>query len=211
MASKPTSTLSLKGSAAIVAEFFGYSINSILFQRGIYDPEAFEVVKKYGLRVHVASDDALKDYLGKVLAQLTSWLETGNVKKLVLVICGVDTGKTLERWTFDCDTDQPTLASEKGGEESKIVAKEDKDIAKEIGAIIRQITSSVSFLPLLDEPCTFDLLVYTQIDSEVPQTWEESDAKYIANAQQVRLRTFTTKLHKVAASIAYSADDDVDM
>ena len=31
-------------------------------------------------------------------------------------------------------------------------------------SIIRQITASVSFLPLLDEPCTFDMLVYTDND-----------------------------------------------
>ncbi|CAN0508967.1 unnamed protein product, partial [Scytosiphon promiscuus] len=30
--------------------------------------------------------------------------------------------------------------------------------------VIRQITSSVTFLPLLDEPCSFDLLVYTGND-----------------------------------------------
>ena len=31
--------------------------------------------------------------------------------------------------------------------------KEEKEISKEIQAIIRQITASVTFLPLLDEPC----------------------------------------------------------
>ncbi|CAN0488391.1 unnamed protein product, partial [Discosporangium mesarthrocarpum] len=40
-----------------------------------------------------------------------------------------------------------------------------KDIQTDIKAIIRQITSSVTFLPLLNEPCEFDLLVYT--NSEV--------------------------------------------
>ena len=32
--------------------------------------------------------------------------------------------------------------------------KDEKEITKEIQAIIRQITASVTFLPLLDEPCT---------------------------------------------------------
>ena len=31
--------ITLKGSTAIVTEFFGYAVNSILFQRGIYGPE----------------------------------------------------------------------------------------------------------------------------------------------------------------------------
>jgi hypothetical protein len=41
----------------------------------------------------------------------------------------------------------------------------------EIQAIIRQITASVTFLPMLEDKCTFDLLVYTKADSEVPQQW----------------------------------------
>ena len=32
------SAVTLKGSAQIVAEFFDYGINSILYQRGIYPP-----------------------------------------------------------------------------------------------------------------------------------------------------------------------------
>ena len=54
------------------------------------------------------------------------------------------------------------------GAEGK-VEKSQKEITSEIQAIIRQITASVTFLPLLDEPCTFDLLVYTDNDVDVPQ------------------------------------------
>ena len=32
-------TITLKGSTKTVTEFFGYAVNSILFQRGIYGPE----------------------------------------------------------------------------------------------------------------------------------------------------------------------------
>ena len=41
------STITLKGSTAIVTEFFGYAVNSILYQRGIY-PETFERKQKHG-------------------------------------------------------------------------------------------------------------------------------------------------------------------
>jgi hypothetical protein len=34
-----------------------------------------------------------------------------------------------------------------------------------------QITASITFLPLLEDPCTFDLLVYTSKDSSVPDQW----------------------------------------
>ncbi len=59
---------------------------------------------------------------------------------------------------------------------------------------MRQITASVSFLPLLNESCTFDLLVYTDKDLEIPQAWEESDPRFVENSSQVRLRSFSTKV-----------------
>ncbi len=78
----------------------------------------------------------------------------------------------------------------------------------EIQAIIRQITASVSFLPLLSDPCTFDLLVYTDTDLSVPAAWEESDPKLIANSAEVKLRSFSTKIHKVDTMVSYAANDD---
>ena len=43
---------------------------SILYQRGIYPPENFAPVSKYGLSVLVTSDEGLKTYLVQVLRQL---------------------------------------------------------------------------------------------------------------------------------------------
>jgi len=62
----------------------------------------------------------------------------------------------------------------------------------------------VTFLPLLDEACTFDLLVYADDGAAVPMTWEDSDPLYIAaGSTEVRLRSFTTSIHKVAPSVSY--------
>ena len=71
-------------------------------------------------------------------------------------------------------------------------SKSQKEVTAEIQAIIRQITASVTFLPLLSEACVFDLLVYADKDATVPVTWEDSDPLFIANAEQVRLRSFNT-------------------
>ncbi len=157
--------------------------------------------------------------------------------------------------------------------------KSDKEITSEIQAIIRQITASVTFLPLLNDACeytqlshllhnpamhghchmglhsapsghvqhnihmsplyrqdmlaqpasnpaarciwhvksnslllgqfnmcsanrgtagTFDLLVYTDAASSVPTEWEDSDPRFIQNAADVKLRSFTTKVRMVA-------------
>jgi len=47
-----------------------YGINSILYQRGIYPPETFTRVQKYGLTILVTIDDELKEYLANVLADV---------------------------------------------------------------------------------------------------------------------------------------------
>lgn len=238
------SEITLKGSTAIVTEFFGYSINScaraaqrrgyalqssfrrrgarsgrrrrILYQRGIYPPETFSRVRKYGLTMLITTDDGLKSYLSKVLAQLSGpsarrgashatlartphafrprpapcltlrpeWLLRGDVQKLVIVVTGTETNETLERWAFNVETDREVV--ENGC--APLVApcatrfpaglyriksmpltvarahrippcsakrsKSEKEITQEIQAIIRQITASVTFLPILEEPCT---------------------------------------------------------
>jgi len=205
MSSTATATqnvITLKGSTDIVTEFFGYSINSILYQRGIYPPESFSRVKKYGLAMLVTQDDSLKHYLSSVLNQIHEWLMAGELQKLVLVIEGVESKKTLERWQFNIEQDRTMTAKSTGKVKSK------KEITNEIQAIIRQITASVTFLPLLNEPCTFDLLVYAFNDAEVPTTWEETAPKLLQNKTEVRLRSFTTKVHKVEAMVSYDNDDD---
>jgi len=149
----------------------------------------------------VTTDEGLSMYLSQVLSQLGEWLMGGSVQKLVLVITSVDTSTVLERWVFDVDTDADTV------HDGKTHEKPEKEIMGEIQAIIRQITASVTFLPILSEPCTFDLLVYADNEVDVPLSWEESDPKYIANSSEVRLRSFTTKVHKVEAMVAYKSDD----
>ena len=70
-------------------------------------------------------------------------------------------------------------------------------------AIIRQITASVTFLPLLEEQCSFEVLAYADHDVPVPATWEESDPRYIRGSAEVQLRSFNTAIHKVAPTVSY--------
>lgn len=104
MASKveTSNTISLKGSVDIVTEFFLYSINNILYQRSIYPPESFRPVKQYGLTMMFTTDEQLNAYLNNIVKQLEVWLMEGTVQKLVLVVKGIETKETLERWVFEC-------------------------------------------------------------------------------------------------------------
>lgn len=164
---------------------------------GIYAPEAFLREEKYGLTVLTTTDEGLLKYLNQVMSQMQNWLTHGDVQRLVVVVCGVDSGETLERWQFNVSVDGKTYPGEENqplNVPETAAPKTVKEVHNEIQAIIRQITASVTFLPLLNEPCSFDLLVYTNKDAVVPKKWEDSDPRYIMNSQEVKLRSFTTSV-----------------
>lgn len=204
-----------------MTEFFGYAVNSILYQRGLYPPSTFEVKKKYGLGMLVSSDEEIKTYLVSVLDQINEWLIEKKLEKLVLVISSVRTRETVERWVFDIETDSEIGLEEDGEnvkppnngaeEKNKKYEKSKQDITNEIAAIMRQIAASVTFLPLLEDECSFDLIVYTNKDSETPKEWEESDPRFIRNAETVKLRSFSTKVHSVEAAVAYKAESPLNV
>jgi mitotic spindle assembly checkpoint protein MAD2 len=176
-------------------------------------PETFKRESKYGLTVLTTTDKGLLQYLRNVQSQVTEWLLAGNIQRLVVVVSGAESLETLERWQFNVtieslkdsenqDPNKHTLPSQ---------GKSVKEIHNEIQAIIRQITASVTFLPLLQEPCTFDLLVYTDKDIQTPEKWADSDPCYIQNSSEVKLRSFTTSVHKIDSLVAYKEADEWDL
>jgi len=226
--------ITLKGSVAIVSEFFFTAINSILYQRGIYNPETFKKELKYGLTVLTTTDEGLIKYLQQIMEQMRSWLVEGDVQRFVLVVTGIDSLETLERWQFNVSVERDNkITSELNAKENfrdenrsyncsqneavqpsskrSMKKKSIKDIHNEIQAIVKQITASVTFLPLLNEPCSFDLLVYTNKSAVVPKKWEDSDPRYIMNSQEVKLRSFTTTVHKVDSMVSYKEADEWEL
>ncbi|ROT36536.1 mitotic spindle checkpoint component mad2 [Sodiomyces alkalinus F11] len=213
--------LALRGSAKLVAEFFQYSIHTILFQRGVYPAEDFTAVKKYGLNMLVSADDQVKAYIKKIMSQLDKWMKYGKISRLVIVITDKDTGENVERWQFDVllgnlkpsrsksttrDADQEN-AGPGATSATPEPEKTEKEIQDEIAALFRQITASVTFLPQLAGDCTFNVLVYADADSDVPVEWGDSDAKEIANGERVQLRGFSTSNHRVDTLVSYRLAD----
>lgn len=183
-------TISLKGSTETVTEFFQYALSSILYQRGVYPAENFEPQKKYGITVMAVKDPKLFTYIQSVLKQFSGtsfyhlnkqlsprpastympfihaeWLGSGTLQKVVLVITSVSSKEVLERWTFDIQTDKTIVAGTKDAQE-----KSEAAITQEIQAIIRQITASVTFLPLLSDTCRFSLASTSSLFSILNQT-----------------------------------------
>lgn len=203
------SQVQLKGSIDIVIEFFNYGINSILYQRGIYPSDTFVQREKYGLPLLITTNPELRRYLDIILSQMRKFLETKNVHKIVIVIMRSDNNEPVERWQFDVDLER----KETIGVNSKSLEDLDdrevlKEIQKGIRGVIRQITASVTFLPTLEGSHSFDILLYTDKDVELPNSeWSDTNAKLINNGQHVQLRGFTTNIHRVEPIVSYATHD----
>ncbi|TFY82333.1 hypothetical protein EWM64_g1674 [Hericium alpestre] len=195
--------ITLKGSTNLVTEFFKYAVNTILFQRAVYPEDDFHMVKKYGQTVLVTQDLALENYLDKILKQVNKWLLTGVVTQLVVAIISKDTRTPLERWVFDINlVEQPSSDSTETAQQ----AKPEAEIQAEIRSILKQIVSTVTFLPIIDEPTVFNILAYTNDSADVPaDEWVDTDPLAIeaSKSQQVKLRNFSTDVHRIEAMVAY--------
>ncbi|XP_075233422.1 mitotic arrest deficient 2 [Lycorma delicatula] len=195
--------ITLNGSTQLVTQYLNFGINSILYQRGIYPPENFKQEEHFGLTVFVSTDEKIISFLQSVLGQIKEWLLKKKIKKISMVISNVVTKEALERWDFKLQYEGCTVENVNADDVGK---KEIKVIQNEIRDVLRQICSTVSFLPLLDCPCAFDLLIYAMPDCEVPDQWDETAPCFIANSQELQLRSFSTSFHKMDTVVSYKAD-----
>ncbi|EJD04003.1 spindle assembly checkpoint protein [Fomitiporia mediterranea MF3/22] len=232
MATKQAPTrqaITLKGSTVIVTDFFKFAVNTILYQRGVYPADDFHLVKKYGQVVMLTQDLALENYLDNAnIKQMIEWLLTGSVTQLVLAIISKDSRTTLERWVFDVHLQNPPTSTDDPAPYVSLLwisnrlplnmlafecdcfcrasTKPESQIQAEIRDILKQIVSTVTFLPTMDEPTVFNILAYTSESADVPAgEWVDTDPLAIeaSKSQQVRLRSFSTDVHRVEAMVAY--------
>jgi mitotic spindle assembly checkpoint protein MAD2 len=165
----------------------------------------------------VTSDDQVKAYIKKIISQLNKWMLGQKISKLVIVFTGKETGENLERWQFDVQLSKPPVgkSSRTAGDENvasqpaaaPAASATDEEIQAAIRALFRQITACVTFLPELAEPCTFNVLVYADADSDVPIDWGDSDAREIDGGEKVLLRSFSTANHRVDTMVSYRVGD----
>ncbi|EAU93158.2 mitotic spindle checkpoint protein MAD2 [Coprinopsis cinerea okayama7 len=198
--------ITLKGSCKLVTEFFNYAASRILFQREVYPSDDFHMVKKYGQTVLVTQDLALQNYLEKILKQVEKWLLTGQITQLVLAIISKDSRTPLERWVFDVKLVEPPAGS--AGKPQP--PKPEAEIQSEIRAILKQIISMVTYLPVIQEPTVFNILAYTSESADVPAgEWVDTDPLAIeaGKSQQVKMRSFSTDIHRIEAMVAYRYEE----
>lgn len=203
-------------------------MNSILFQRGIYPGESFTSEQNYGITVLMSTDPKIKDFLCTVLTQLegkclvpsqfhanfflllsfhfsiSEWLQKDQVDKVSMIIKNVAADEVVECWDFKV-TSEPIM---EGSDPNKV--KSDKDLKKiqaEIRDVMRQIAATVSYLPLLECNCSFDVLIHTRENVEKPDGWGETSNVEIKDGQTVQLKTFSTGLQKVDTIVSYKMNE----
>ncbi|CAD6231985.1 GSCOCG00001685001-RA-CDS [Cotesia congregata] len=198
--------ITLKGSAELVKKYLQYGVNSILYQRGIYPPETFEPAEQFGMFILMSTDDKIKTFLDTVLSQVEEWLLQRKVQQVTLVITNVNTKEVLEKWDFKVDYEGKAESTDGNNPSAlpEVGTKDVPSIQKEIREVIRQITGmTIIFLPLLDCLCSFDILTYTVPDCGIPKEWDETQPVFIANSQEVQLRSFSTSIHKMDTIVSY--------
>lgn len=119
-----------------------------------------------------------------------------------MVITNAHSREVLECWDFKVQC-EPSADGENVDPNNPTSNKELKRIQQEIGSVMRQISATVSYLPLLDCICSFDILIHTVKDCELPEKWNETSAVTIQNSQTVKLRSFSTGLHQVDTVVNY--------
>ncbi|CAL8140931.1 unnamed protein product [Orchesella dallaii] len=205
--SQQVKPITLQGSAQMVVEFFKYAVNSILYQRGVYAPETFERTQQYGITLFVTKDKEILQYFDNILPHLEGWLSKGELKGVSLVITSAISGENLEKWDFDIQTVNPTDGDTTiTGRQREYGKKELSEIQKGIRNVMRQVTATVTFLPLLDARCAFDLQIYVPKKADVATGWVERTDSSIENPEKVQLRSFSTSIHRVNATVTYKAE-----
>lgn len=204
----PSSKLALKGSSKIVCDYFEFALNSILYQRGIYPQEDFVTVRKYDLPMVISDDYEVQQYIKNIMKQIKKWVYGSQINKFVIVIVSKSDLENIERWEFNVETKEIETGESNSTEEEE---KPRLEIQKEIRAIIRQITSLVSYLPVLkDDEYTFNVLVYTDPTTTIPIEWSDAqgDGRILSgdNVDNVAFTSFSTDIHKVGTSVSYKYD-----
>jgi mitotic spindle assembly checkpoint protein MAD2 len=150
----------------------------------------------------MSEDEELRKYLDTVLAQARSWIEKGQLVQIVLVVLNSETEETLERWAFDIEKGEKF----EEGTSGKNVELDHKTMQEGMKAVVKQIVSTITFLPLIEAPVMFDLLFYTTPGVEV-ENWDPTKPHMIKGpSDSVKIRSWTSKIHQINTAVTYKAE-----
>lgn len=130
------------------------------------------------------------------------------MEKISLIITNAHNREVLECWEFKVENEAANGTTngevlDKTDAKNPISKKDLNRIQLEIRDVMRQISATISYLPLLDCICSFDILVHTLNECEIPENFNETAEVQIQNAQAVELKSFSTGLHKMQTIVNY--------
>ncbi|XP_053665680.1 mitotic spindle assembly checkpoint protein MAD2A-like [Anopheles marshallii] len=205
MASVQDHYITLEGSASIIHEYLKYSVHSIIFQRGVYPSGDFLPEKYNDVPVMVSQNSKIRSCIDHITGEVKELIMKKLISKITVCIITLDKAEIIERWDFNI---KPQYENE------EVSDKPLSKIQSEIREVMRQIIATVSFLPCLEERCTFDIMLHTasNIFEEQPNMvseYLEEDAASIEvkNAQTLRIKQFDTGLYKVETEVTYRKAD----
>ncbi|KAG8835150.1 Mitotic spindle checkpoint component mad2 [Serendipita sp. 399] len=174
----------MSGKYQQLLELLYYSIHSILFHRGVFTREEFDLTSKYGETQYILADSQTRHFIDTFLAQVDAWIETGDITHMVMIILAKDDGRTLERWTFDITKHEngPTIRGPGiTSNGSTVPGGLSNDIA--VPNVLRQLAAAISVLPDLPTPAIFNLQAYVasedkNLPNHPPGQWKESTNLY---------------------------------
>ena len=177
------------------------------------------------MTVFLTRDEKVGKYLNSTLQAVRKYLKTGQINKLYFIIQNDRTKETIERWQFNITTDTEENkenkenqgnVDENGAMREKQVKKKvnRRKLATEIARIIRQITTATTILPVIQECCTFDVLLSCEEDIELSPGWGETEEAKITidgvgEETSLPFASLDTKIHKVESAVSYKVVDDI--
>ncbi|XP_053668331.1 mitotic spindle assembly checkpoint protein MAD2A-like [Anopheles marshallii] len=195
--------ITLEGSASFIHEYLKYSVHSIIYQRGIYPSEDFLPEEYNGVPMMVSRNSKIKYCIEQIMGEVKELIMKQLIFKITVCFITLDKSEIIERWDFNI---KPQYENEEVSTSYKPLPK----IQSEIREVMRQIISTVSFLPCLEERCTFDIILHTASNVFVKhpimlKEYLEEDAASIEiqNAQTLYLKQFSTGFNKVDTQVVY--------
>ncbi|XP_023247028.1 mitotic spindle assembly checkpoint protein MAD2A-like isoform X2 [Copidosoma floridanum] len=197
--------ITLQGSAAMVREYIELGMSSILYQREVCPADDFQQTKYHGLNLFkVKNEKNFKKFAGD-LGDIENFLAKKEVASVTLALINVDTREYLEKWTFEITYEDESGGGSQDHSSSSCGTKDTEAIQREIRAVIKQILSANSILPLLVE----NNVVYEIQAQERPGVplwggWTVvSEDTGIENQEKIEFRDLSTSVHGVHTEVLY--------
>lgn len=142
-------------------------------------------------------------YLKDISTQISQMMMKKCLKQIDAIFRRVDSQETVEKWEFVVECQNQEL--DKDGE----VPVDIKAVRGTIREIFRQITSSVSFLPLLEHEVVFEILLHIKKDTELQENlWADSQNHLMTNSETVEFKRFNTNIHELKTQVRYKIIED---